>query len=487
MNKNILLNDGQWETLDAFLERKSHLAILGAAGTGKSYVTSLCLKEWLKDPKNQKSNAVFAAPTHEALQQFKLNLEPEWLEHPQIEFMTVASLLSSRPIRWQTGERSFSNGTGDKLYDYNLVVVDEISMVPLETQIKLAELAERLVVMGDMAQLLPVKRKSGQIWEGVTIEGKFIDYKFTVVNLTEIVRNEGEILSLCTTCRTVEAYPSEDVAGIKVHRTPDSLVEEFVKSIVKASDPTNFLYLAYRNDTVNEVALEVHKLLYGEAPFVPGQLIRLTGPCAVGHNGSIARVLAVTPNEYMGYNAYTLLIENFHNKHYGTCEILSVDFETRKTIQLRIDQLINSCKEAIASKMLDLINVYHKELRKLEEISFTESPFALTVHKAQGRTTKNVFVNTVDISTGTSKKRLLYVAYSRASESLHTVKVVKPPKIRCMSYRQIWTDCFKDSVPGLTRTQWRKKYNYWLRGERTLTEEDYEAMVKLIIEQDCQN
>jgi len=52
-----------------------------------------------------------------------------------------------------------------------------------------------------------------------------------------------------------------------------------------------------------------------------------------------------------------------------------------------------------------------------------QTPYSVTTHKSQGSTIENVYLNTLSFAQAPNRRALLYVGISRASHSLHVVKV----------------------------------------------------------------
>jgi hypothetical protein len=84
-------------------------------------------------------------------------------------------------------------------------------------------------------------------------------------------------------------------------------------------------------------------------------------------------------------------------------------------------------KEANKRKAFDAAKSYFDEVQHLANY-YTKAfyPFAMTVHKSQGQTISHVYCDTESFQKASNKRALLYVGLSRASESLHTVKIEEP-------------------------------------------------------------
>ena len=84
-------------------------------------------------------------------------------------------------------------------------------------------------------------------------------------------------------------------------------------------------------------------------------------------------------------------------------------------------------KEANKRKAFDAAKGYFDEIKHVSnywtKMFYT---FAMTVHKSQGQTIEHTYVDTQSFAKASNKRALLYVGLSRASVSLHTVRVEEP-------------------------------------------------------------
>jgi len=281
-------------------------------------------------------------------------------------------------------------------------------------EIARAAMHSLVVFLGDFAQLRPVMKRQGDAYT-----------RLHTFRLVEQHRNQNAILALCNRVRVGVDYPHTSNGMIRVHRDRRSMVRDFLHALTTAKDPLDVCYLTYRNALVNQVRMLAHRRLYGDAVFAVGQQLRLDQMCAAGYNGSIVCV------EQVG-RVKTRVIDGEKFEVYPL-RVFNPDTEITYTIyaagmseQARQGALIERLYEASAKAFArdkDAWREARNELELAETMVRHSSPFVGTVHKSQGRSIGSVFVDTLDISTGSDKRRLLYVGYSRASRRLHTIAV----------------------------------------------------------------
>lgn len=202
-------------------------ALYGFAGTGKTTII-IKLIFYLLENKYIKS-IIFTAPTNKALNIMKakfkndivklfknknlnetLNDQLDSLENNgyNINFLTIHKLLNYKNDYNMEGERVFIKGKKSTLNNYDLVVIDECSMI--STQIindiyndvnnidKLR--STKILFAGDPAQLPPVHEKMSIIFSSTDVNNKFNMIKS--ITMTEIVRsNDNNIIGLCNEIR----------------------------------------------------------------------------------------------------------------------------------------------------------------------------------------------------------------------------------------------------------------------------------------------
>lgn len=395
---------------------KGVLRVSGAGGTGKTFTVSQSLRALLEKEPDLRIGVVTI--THQALANIRQKVCPSIAD--RIDFMTVARMLNKGLFSPSIGSKVATKGNTSRLGSYDLIVIDESSMVGQKESKLFLDSKVRIVEMGDFAQLPPVMAKAN-------LFGQAKD--FTQIHLSEQMRNGGEIYRVANVCRDHLYFPEKSVDNVLVHDTSEGLLQEFLKKLKTAENPTEVIFLAYTNDRVKEVAALAHRALYGESAFTEGQWLRMEQNINVeskGHNVQVVSVGNVV--DVQGVACQEILVQG----HSGDVEWVTCLLPgSAVKREAKMESIVEQVKAAQKNKQYDLVKVLTDAYEDLENgIVDVASPFALTIHKSQGQTISYVFVDTYDVSRGKGgfKKNLLYVAYSRASVELNTVFVPAKPK-----------------------------------------------------------
>ena len=139
----------------------------GSAGTGKTTVISHFCNSLTHESKKR---TVIAAPTHQALSILSEKLESNGVRG--INLKTVASLLNMRyNVDEVNGKEVFTFTDNTNTYgfkNYDLIIIDESSMIPKNQVDKIVELAIRdnvkVIFTGDVKQLPPVNEDNSLVF-----------------------------------------------------------------------------------------------------------------------------------------------------------------------------------------------------------------------------------------------------------------------------------------------------------------------------------
>ncbi len=403
------LNAKQRRYYDKLIQRQTgKYLITGHAGTGKTTLAIELIKGYIKARKS----VLVLCPTHQAKQQFTSKLE----DIVGVELGTVAKWLYQFPVKdKETGKLVFMPGS-DLNSDHDVVIIDETSMVSeFEMRLIFQNRRDRLTLfLGDFEQLRPVMKKQGDLYKHLP-----------TLTLTQQQRNANTILKLCSETRDRIVFPRKSTNDITVHRERDAMIEHFLDDLVNADVPYNVCFLAYRNRVVDVVRAKAHLALYGKAPFNVGQYMRLDAMCIVGNNGALVKILKVIDKDrktIAGIHAmvYTLKLKNIDTYERGVVEIVAPN--NQLLLKKRREELYIESGNAFKRDKMTW-EWCQEQLKDINDLCFVSSPFVQTVHKSQGRSIPRVYVDTQDIHAGNDRKKLLYVAYSRAMHELHTIRI----------------------------------------------------------------
>ena len=281
--KKMKLNKDQQHAFDAILEAAASrqgqtLLLEGPAGTGKTAVMGAVLREYIRrNPKATNPNCnmwgvqlpgklCVAAMSHKAKGELANSLARENItNHPVI---TCDQLLKARPVVDPVTREKVPHRQQLPLDStYEFIVIDETSMLSQQYYDWLLEWKhdwQTIVFVGDRAQLAPVQ--DGKL-------AKVFTQCDQILNLSQVMRHQGCILSVCNTIRTYgKGCPSfssakDDKGEVVVFDSED----EFCQALYEeAAKDHNMKVVCHTNANVRKINDTIHKLRNPgvDAPFV---------------------------------------------------------------------------------------------------------------------------------------------------------------------------------------------------------------------------
>ena len=446
MLPGIYANDGQLNALSnlkKFAYGESIMYLLtGYAGSGK---TSL-VQAWLRDLRAEgyKGRIVFTAPTNKAANVLR-GMVNRW--RLDVECITCAKLLGLKPvIEYETGRQRFKKSYSEEsvIQDYDLVVVDETSMVNEELWGYLTEEANmftRILFMGDPAQLPPVNEAMSKAFLEINDSS----------HLSEVMRYRGSIAAMADNIRSnlgrrgepfFESEYTEDGSEGLFVLTQDSWNETIIKLFRSENyleDPNYCRVLAYTNKRVASLNKMIRTAIRGTgAPrFVEGDRLIATdhysilSPFGGGHTTILStsaemEVNGVSVGMEGRWKVWFLDIIRFED---GASKLIPVLHED---CCKEFDRTQKELHQKAVNGQKQLWREWHENRA---QFAYVDYAYSLTVHKSQGSTFRNVFVDAANILTnkkvntvqlpGTEKfqrvyerNQLLYVAMTRPSHRL---------------------------------------------------------------------
>lgn len=404
------------------------LLLTGEAGCGKTYVLTQALAELFRQGKN----VLICAPTHLA----RINLLEKMPEdvRPYIPTSTVASLLSRHGFNIGDGNIAFSAPKGDRVNGWEVIAIDEVSMLSKRDYDVLKASSAKIVFTGDFAQLPTIMQKGS---------GMVDDNELKQIHLTEQMRQQGIIHQVAERNREEVYFPEKSISdgesSVTVHSDNYTMLERMIADIVSdqrgAVAHAQYRFITFKNVSVYETGQLIRDRVYAEAgvdasqPFIAGEYMLSYANTPAAYNGEVVRISDVardayhTPNSSRPWSSYRLNIEGSR----GTCWVACVPPSEYTMIEDKLEDLTKLVREAQKRKAFDAINAYMTEIEHIRNYWVKLLyPFAITCHKSQGSTIENVYVDTNAFAKASNKRALLYVGLSRASVSLHTVVVEKP-------------------------------------------------------------
>lgn len=418
----ICLNPQQTAVLaemEAFLQSTERLHLLtGYAGTGKTTLLQALIKRLRQ--RGDRRSIVLSAFSNKATKVLG-KMADRW--NLGIDSMTCCKLLGLRPeIDPTTGKQVFRpDNDGENFFDrYQLIIVDEASMINEEMWLLLTTAASQLLqpnqilFVGDIAQLPPINEPASQVFSQI----------YSRSDLTEVVRYGGAIGVLAESIRNRLDNLQRPVLTTETNgdRTEGVIVagrQDWEKLLIKAfqsesyrDDADYVRALAYTNARVNQLNQLIRAAIYGENQprFVIGERLVASNPFVIDdavllQTSTECEVLDVAEGRQGNWHVWFLQVSTDDGKE----RMLQVLHE------LSHDEWTRQLKAYADDKRW-------QEFWSLKSL-FADLNYAycLTIHKAQGSTFQNVFVdmpNTLRNRNVRERNQLLYVAVTRAAKRL---------------------------------------------------------------------
>ena len=419
----------------------------GYAGTGKSSLIGSLVKTMTQF--NQKS--VLLAPTGRAAKVFSNYAgQPAYTIHKKIYRLD------------KFGEEGGNFSLDHNKHQHTLFIVDEASMINnsnefsmfgtgnlLDDLIQYVYSGEgnRLILIGDTAQLPPVQQDYSPALDESTLESFF--FQVVSFTLTEIVRQDlnSGILHNATMLRdSLSSGFTFDFPKLRVNSKGDvrliagsDLIEE-ISSVYSRDGIENTIIISRSNKRVNAYNMGIRNtVLYREEELSAGDLLMITKNNYYWAdkienidflaNGEFVEVLRVRGTETMhGFRFCNVLLR--HNDY-------DVEFEAK----IILDSLHTEAPGLSRQQNDDLFNAVMEDYSHIpqrrerykkvkEDIYFNalqvKYGYAVTAHKAQGGEWQNVFLDIGFINEshmGDNFYRWLYTSITRSTNMLYLVNL----------------------------------------------------------------
>lgn len=411
--------------------------LAGFAGTGKTTV----LNSWLR--KRGSRGVAFCAPTNKAT---RVLFEMATRHGLSVPCLTIHKLLRLRVMKDASKKyaaRAAASADRVDIGDFDIVVIDECSMVgdkpPPTERVDMRGLYElatseakkagtKIIFVGDPAQLPPIEEGQSRTFETPRRIG-----------LTKVVRQalDNPIIAVATYIRAkmygeeVGTPPSleamADGVGVMRYARKDWLDKIVAAYREDADHPTRFKVLAAHKANVDDLNNHVRRALFGEdvPPFRVGERYIATEPVAI-FEGEECVGFAISTDEdatilsaeraphprFPEYDAWRLEMQSDN----GTFECHVVDPKDRRRWEEEIEAI--GVREARGKRR------FWMKWELNDAFAHLRPHYAMTIHRSQGSTYEEVFVDVQDIDSWRDQwtmYRLLYTACTRPSRALHLV------------------------------------------------------------------
>jgi AAA domain/UvrD-like helicase C-terminal domain len=425
------LNEQQSEAIQQmkqFIASEADLFLLqGFAGTGKTTTIQSLIRD--AQSKKKKPKVVFTAPTNKAVKVLS-RMSTAWSLR-SVDTMTIHQLLGLQLKPSRDGGMKLEHKGIDYLRHYDLIVLDEASMVNQElwTHIMFglanSSCSAKLICMGDPAQLPPVGERESPVF---SITDK--------AELTQVVRQakDNPVGELVDMARQAVYDPSVSIPKRSNHDGNEGVWwidrQEWLHHLIAAfkskgfqTDADHVRALAWTNRVCDWLNDYVRTGIYGVKadPFVEDELLIAREPIfedneIVLSTSSECRVLSVERSQRDGYQ----------------CWNLGVISDEGGTFTFPV--LHRSERERYLQNLFDLEQKARQQWKRRnwqayfdlkQQFASLDYGYAVTTHKSQGSTFQNVFVVDRDIDCNSNRgeaAQCRYVAYSRAAKRLFNTR-----------------------------------------------------------------
>jgi tRNA A37 threonylcarbamoyladenosine biosynthesis protein TsaE len=404
-------------------------SLTGPAGTGKTVMTSLIIKSLLE--KYPSKLLKITTPTHKSLRVINNFIDAGIKKHRNFSSSTIHAYLK---LKMQKIEdkivfiEDFDDGKIDKT---KILIIDESSMVSKSLFNHIKKKAsvsgiDIVLFVGDKMQLLPVDGEYNPVYEEIT------QYE-----LTEVVRQawDNPVLKKATEIRECIATKNFDMNVLSFAEFKDSNSGVMTYSDMKIwlksylENKRDIVLSAFTNTSVNEYnsfvrsyknqSLSLPKLIDNEEVVLQeayeyngifvsnGDTLTVYSPMQEYHNILKLNYWSFSPKE----DGDGLIIKVLDNDSLGEYNAL-LDKISKRAKQLKFESKHKEAK--------DMWDKYWEVKSLFVDIKYN---FAHTIHKLQGSTYDDVYLNlkeTIENSTDLENLfRLVYVALTRARHDVY--------------------------------------------------------------------
>ena len=423
MAKKIILSEHQSSVFNDLIEsidttlglgQRAMFSLTGPAGCGKTVLTSELISYLLKHYAHKKLK--LTTPTHTSLGVAKDMVSKSNSKHKNFSFGTIHSHLK---LKMETKE--------DKV---NFLLIDESSMISeeifnhIKSQVNRG-ITEIVIFIGDKVQLPPIDSKENSVFNGIQ------QFK-----LTEVVRQamDNPLLKKATEIRyAIEAYQDKgtvldrSILNFKDYKSDEGITvfsdfQEWLSVYINAT--TDKTLSAYTNHTVvsyNEFNRKIHLGLKNPPYLVPGDVVVLQSAYSSGMNSATNGSTLVVDDPWMSvHDVLKLNYWEFTCEDYGDLIIKVLDPSSKDRYDTLLQKISAGAKKLKADKdHLGAKNMWEKFWKVKNEFVEIKYNYAHTIHKLQGSTYEEVYINMKDVLDNVYDDivlfHLIYVALTRAS------------------------------------------------------------------------
>ena len=393
------------------------MSLIGAAGTGKTTLmrqvaTEASKRGWI---------VILSAPTHKATAQIAKSAG----RSAQTVYKALGLTLVENDKDGTTGLKASGSS---QLVDRVFLIVDEASMIPEKLLKRIQDRAKkadcRVLFVGDAAQLNPVKELPCKAVDPETCP-------WQLVELTKIHRQAAEnpIIRAATAVRLADmnSLPllETDMAGeLGIQHIP--VKREWADLMIqRCAGDDDARYCGYTNKAVDEASQAIRQAKYGDQavhPYLPGERLIVNERHVVRKSGT-GKKRGKKHFDIIDNNT-EITVRSSHRDgemYVVRADVHGEELEIRAYGNYRerkqhLDRLAAEARRSTARKP------WEPFWEACGAIADLRSASAMSVHKSQGTTLRDVFLNLDQLKVcrnPAERQRLLYVCLTRASRTVY--------------------------------------------------------------------
>lgn len=403
------------------------LSLTGSAGTGKTFLTT----QIVKTLESMKIVLAVTAPTHKAASVLsELFIKNKLKTTPR----TIHSFLNIKPfIDYEKGIESFKPDKTKKESLYiDVLIVDESSMIGIELYDYILEEIEKgrvgtVLFVGDPNQLLPINGENSSIYK---LKNQY--------KLTEIVRQakDSYIISIANKIKNMienksyipvmEFFNQNLYDEIRYFNNEKDFLDDFYKNEKWYFE--NKIIATHTNKDVDAFNKQVRrtywnqKNIYELDTFRVGDWLRFNDLYSVNgvtlyNNGEEIEIESVAKLYHEALEIWYWEVKAKNSRHQQKFRVVDPDY--LKVYNDKLSAIANLAKRATFPENKNFWKIFFQTRDMFANVQYI---FASTMHKLQGSTYEQCYINLFDLAKNRmsldDKYRLIYVAITRASKDI---------------------------------------------------------------------
>jgi len=389
------------EMIDFYHNDEKFHILSGSAGTGKSTLIS----EFI----TQINNYELTATTNKAVNVLS--------EITKKQCSTIHSLLKLQPKQDITTGKTYLYQKSKQAINASIIIIDEASMIDDEMLFFIKETGNKILFIGDSYQLAPVGSKTMPVFN----DG------FNISKLTKPHRQalNNPIINIANEIRQVidgKPFPELKTCGATVNMLGHDEFERVALNHFDIGNNDNKI-LSWTNKASKMYSNGIRRYLLGDVTDAPYRHETYVTAKAIKERFVNGDVLINTDKDVFiedvkeavlyGMNGLTITLKDASNDDEESHDVFmpnDIIEANQKLLKLK-----NIAKKEGGKKWVDFFTLENS-------ISDIRPAYSMTVHKSQGSTYKNVFIDLDDICKNRDcieVARLLYVAITRPSENVY--------------------------------------------------------------------